>query len=228
MIMKKKIKVTKTLIAASFLIGIIALVTPVIACGTNGILIIGKGDDMDLAETTNFIIAKIDFDKDGGIPMAHVIFHSKICDESGKKVYAMKGMMKDGLLLTTEYYFLCPIVNVWFINVWQFMGEGMFKTTDTDLDLTYRNLFPITMPNTEGEYVAAPMLMLLSPTAEYYEVDPEDPLNPETIPWDEPPKIWEQGWVLAAVLCGIMVETPMGPMELPIGPVSYLTRYIEI
>ena len=34
MVMKKKLKVTKALIAVSFLIGIIALVTPVIACGT--------------------------------------------------------------------------------------------------------------------------------------------------------------------------------------------------
>ena len=72
MVVKKKLKVTKVLIAAVFLISIIALVTPVIACGTNDILIISKGDDLDLAETTNFIFAKIDLDKDGGIPFKNL------------------------------------------------------------------------------------------------------------------------------------------------------------
>ncbi|MFW9879323.1 MAG: hypothetical protein ACFFG0_40105, partial [Candidatus Thorarchaeota archaeon] len=62
-------------------------------------------------------------------------------------------------------------------------------------------------------------------TAEYYEVDPEDPLNPETIPWDEPPKILEKGWVLAAVLwdVGIPMDIGFGVGILPIGPLSYLT-----
>ncbi len=222
MVMKKKIKVTKALIAVSFLIGIIALVTPVIAYGANGILIIGKGDDMDLAETTNFIIAKIDFDKDGGIPRAHVIFHSKICDESGEKVYAMKGMLKDGLLLTTDHYFYCPIFNVWFINVWWVMGEGMVKTTDTDFEVFFRNSLPITMPNTEGKYVSAPILMFLSLTAEYCLEDPG------TYPPGTYPPVFimpEGGWILAAVIWE--VETPIGPMELPVGPISYLTKYVE-
>lgn len=223
MVVKKKLKVTKALIAVLFLIGIIALVTPVMAYGTNSILIIAKGDDMDLAETTNFIFAKIDSDKDGGIPMGHVTFHSKIRDESGEKVYEMKGMLKDGLLLSTEHYFYCPIFEVWFINVWNVMGEGKFKTTDTDFELLlFRNLFPITMPNTEGKYVSAPILMFLSLTGEYCFEDPG------TYPPGTYPPVYvlpEGGWLLAAVIWE--VETPFGLMELPIGPISYLTKYVE-
>ena len=102
------------------------------------------------------------------------------------------------------------------------MGEGMFKTTDTDYPLTYRNWFPITMPNTEGKFVPAPMLMLLSPTAEYCLLDPST-----TLPGSDNPVLtnpeWH-AWVLTAVLCGIIVETQTGPMELPIGPMSYLTK----
>ena len=79
------------------------------------------------------------------------------------------------------------------------------------------------MPNTEGKYVSAPILMFLSPTAEYCLKDPGTytPGSPEN-----PVDILEQGgWVLAAVIWE--VETPMGPMELPIGPISYLTKYME-
>ena len=226
MVMKKKIKVTKALIAALFLIGIIALVTPVIARGTNGILIIGKGDDLDLPRAKNLIIGKIELGEGDEPTTARVIFHQKLYDESGKKVYAMKGILKEGLLQTKYYHFFCPIFGVWFINVWLVTGEGKYKTTDTDLDLTYRNWFPITMPNTEGKFVPAPMLMLLSPTAEYCLLDPgTTPPGPDNPVLTNPE--WH-AWVLAAVLCGIMVETLMGTVELPIGPVSYLTRYIEI
>ena len=220
MVMKKKLKVTKALIAASFLIGIIALVTPVIASGTNGILIIGKGDDLDLPRAKNLIIGKIELGEDDEPTTARVIFHQKLYDESGKKVYAMKGILKEGLLQTKDYYFYCPIFGVWFINVWQFIGEGKYKTTDTDLYLTYRNWFPITMPNTEGKFVPAPMLMLLSPTAEYCVEDPG------TYPPGTYPEIFIHpggAWVLTAVLCGIMVGPPTDPVELPIGPISSLT-----
>ena len=104
---------------------------------------------------------------------------------------------------------------VLFINVWQFIGEGKYKTTDTYLELTYRKVFRhIIMPNTEGKYVSAPMVMLLSPTGEY-----------EGDPAADPP---EGGWVLTGVFCGIIVQPPNGPpTPLPIGPISYLTRYIE-
>ncbi|MBY9010697.1 MAG: hypothetical protein KGD74_12595 [Candidatus Lokiarchaeota archaeon] len=223
MVVKKKSKVTKALIAASFFIAIISIVTPVMAAGSNRFLFIAIGDDLDFPETTNIIIGKIEFGGSGELPSAKVIFHQKIYDNSGEKVYEMKGMLKDGLLLTTDHYFLCPIFNVWFINVWWVMGEGRVKTTDIDFQVFFRNLFPITMPNTGGKYISAPILMFLSPTAEYCIEDPGiyTPGSPEN-----PIDILEQGaWALAAVIWE--VETPFGPMELPVGPISSLTKYME-
>ena len=217
--MKKKSKETKALIAASFLLGIIAIVTPVIAVNPNRVLFMAIGDDLDL-NATNLIIGKIKYGEGGELPSVKAVFHQRIYDESGEKVYAMMGILKDGLLQTKYYQFFCPIFGVWFINVWLVMGEGMFKTTDTDLDLTYRNWFSITMPNTEGKFVPAPILMLLSPTAEYCVEDPG------TYPPGTYPEIFihpGRAWVLTAVLCGIMVVTPLGEVELPIGPVSSLT-----
>ena len=221
MIVKKKLKVTKALIAVSFLIGIIAIVTPVLAAGSNRDLFMAIGDDLDI-NATNLIVGKIEFDEGGEPSSARVAFHQRIYDESGKKAYTMMGTLKDGLLLTTNHYFFCPIFNVWFINVWWFMGEGVFKTTDTNYDLIYRNWFPIILPNTEGKYVSVPILMFLSLTAEYCLADPGTSFPGS----DENPVfiLPEGGWVLAAVLCGIIVETLIGPMELPIGPVSYLTK----
>ncbi len=223
MIVKKKSKVTKALIAVSFLIGIIAIVTPVMAADSNRLLIMAKGDDLDLPGATNFILGKIEFGGGGELPSVQAVFHQKIYDESGEKVYAMKGMLKDGLLLQTDYYFYCPVFNVWFINVWWVMGEGLVKTTDSDIVVFFRNLLPITMPNTEGKYESAQILMFLSFTGEYCLEDPGS-YPPGTYP---PVFILpEGGWALAAVIWE--VETPIGPMVLPVGPISYLTKSIEI
>ncbi|MFX0004562.1 MAG: hypothetical protein ACFFAA_13720 [Promethearchaeota archaeon] len=214
--MKKISNVTKGLIVATFLITIITFLTTANAYAFNHVLFIAQGDDLDLDGTTDFIIGRIKGDE------AKAVFHQKIYDESGKQVYVMKGILKEGLLQTKYYYFFCPVFEVWFINVWLFMGDGIFKTTDTDLDLIYRNWFPITMPNTEGEYVPAQMVMLLSPTAEYCSLDPStNPPGPNNPVLTNPD--WH-AWVLTAVLCGIIVETPTGQVELPIGPVSYLTK----
>ena len=49
--MKKKSKVSKTLIAATFLISIFALVTTVNACGSDRVLFMAIGDDMDINAT---------------------------------------------------------------------------------------------------------------------------------------------------------------------------------
>ena len=220
--MIKKLKATKTLIAASFFITIIAIFTPVMAAEPDRILIMATGDDLDISGATNLIIGNIELGGGGELPSAQVFFHQKIYDESGEKVYTMKGMLKDGLVLKTDHYFYCPVFNVWFINVWLVMGEGKFKTTDTDFEVFFRKLFPIIMPNTEGKYVSANILMFLSPTAEYCLEDPG------TYPPGTYPPVFilpEGGWVLAAVIWE--VETPMGPMELPIGPISYLTKYME-
>ena len=219
--MKKKSNVTKGLFAATFLITIIAIVTPVMAAGFNRVLFLAVGDDLDI-NASNLIIGKIESGESGELPSAKAVFHQRIYDESGEKVYAMKGVLKDGELQTKCYAFFCPIFEVWFINVWLVNGTGKFKTTDTNLDLVYRNWFPITMPNTEGKFVPTPMLMLLSPTAEYCLEDPSIiPPGPDNPVLTDPE--WHV-WVLVAVLCGIIVETPMGPVELPIGPVSYLTK----
>jgi len=223
MIVKKKSKVTKALIAVSFLIGIIAIVTPVMAADSNRLLIMAKGDDLDLPGATNFILGKIEFGGGGELPSVQAVFHQKIYDESGEKVYAMKGMLKDGLLLQTDYYFYCPVFEVWFINVWWVMGEGLVKTTDSDIVVFFRNLLPITMPNTKGKYESAQILMFLSFTGEYCLEDPG------TYPPGTYPPVFilpEGGWALAAVIWE--VETPIGPMVLPVGPISYLTKSIEI
>ncbi len=229
MVEKMKLKVTTALIAALFLISAITIVTPVKAADPNRILMIdfmAKGDDLDISGATNSIIGKIKYDKVSGIPLVQVEFHLKIYEESGEKVYAMKGKLKDGLLLTTEFYFYCPIFNVWFINVWWVMGEGLVKTTDTDFPVFFRNSFPITLPNTGGKYVSAPILMFLSPTAEYCLEDPGT-YPPGT---ENPVYILEQGrWVLAAVMwdVGIPMDVGFGFGILPVGPVSYLTKYME-
>ena len=213
-ILKKKSTLTKTLIAVSFFITIIAFITPVMASEPNRVLFMAKGDDLDLPGATNLIIGKVD-GRDGE---AGVFFYSKIYDDSGEKVYTMIGMLKDGLLLMTDYSFYCPLFKVWFINVWQVMGQGKFRTTDTNIEVYFRDLLTITMPNTEGKFVSAPILMLLSPTAEYRNGDLiTGPIGPV--------KIWEEGgWALAAV----MWYVPEIGDYLPIGPLSYLTRYIEI
>ena len=102
----------------------------------------------------------------------------------------------------------------------------MFKTPDTDFDVLFRKVFPITMPNTGGKYESAPILMLLSPTAEYYLLDPVT--NPPGI--DNPVYILpEGGWVLAAVIWDVgipIIEAGFGPGMFPVGPVSYLTKYM--
>ncbi|MFW9942976.1 MAG: hypothetical protein ACFFFT_18210 [Candidatus Thorarchaeota archaeon] len=219
---KMKLKMATTLIALSFII--IAMSTSVATAYPNRTYFIAIGPDLDLPKTTNFMIGTIKSGRGSEPPTAQALFYSKIHDHLNEKKYVMTGMLK-GERLTKEHYFYCPVFNVWFINVWLFMGDGIFKTTDTNIEVFFRNLFLITMPNTEGEYISAPMLMLLSPTAEYYEVDPEDPLNPETIPWDEPPKTLKKGWVLPAVLwdVGIPKDFGFGVGILPIGPLSYLT-----
>ncbi|MFW9972069.1 MAG: hypothetical protein ACFFDF_17905 [Candidatus Odinarchaeota archaeon] len=219
---RKKSKMTKPLIAATFLITIFALVTTVSACGSNRILFMAKGDDLDL-NATDLIIGEIKYSEGGEPPSVKALFHQKIYDDAGKKVYAMMGMLTDGLLLMTDFCFYCPVFQVFFINVWFVMGEGVFKTTDTNYNLLFRRTFPITMPNTEGKYVPASMLMFLSTTAEYCEIDPA--LIP---PGEENPVLIlpEGGWALAAALwdVGIPMDVGFGYGILPIGPVAYFTR----
>ena len=223
MIMKKISKATKGLIAASFLIGIIAIITPVMAASSNRVLFMAIGDDLDI-NATNLIVGKMEFDNEDELISVNVVFHQRIYDESGKKVYTMMGMLKDGFRMTKQHYFLCPIYGFWFINVWLIIGDGLLKTTDTNYLLTYRNIFEyFPMPNTEGKFVNTPMLMLFSPTGEYC-LD-----NPETTPpgSENPVKTLDgSGWVLIAALwdVGIPVDVGFGPGIFPVGPISHFTR----
>ena len=208
MVVKKKSKMTKALIAVSFLIGIIAFVTPVIGCGTNGILIIAKGDDDDIAGATTSIVARIEFDKASGLPsVAQVEFQTKIYDESGKKIYSMKGKLKDGFVINDSFRFYCEVREVTWINLWQVVGEGLIKTTDAVIVIDYRG-FTITLPNTEGQYVPVAIMMMINPKGEY--VKGEDP---EVLIWPE------GGWATAIIIVGGIPT---------IGVVTYLTKYMEI
>ena len=206
--MKKKLKETKALMAAMFLISIIALVSTVNACPSNRILVIAKGDDLDIAGATTSIIAKIEFDKASGIPsVAQVEFQTKIYDESGEKIYSMKGKLKDGLIISDSFQFYCNVRNVTWINLWFIMGEGKLKTTDADIEIEYRGE-TITLPNTEGQYIPYSFFMWVNPKGEYVLEDPNEV------------SIWPQGgWATAIILIGGIPS---------VGAVTYLTRYIEI
>ena len=208
MVVKKKLKVTKALIAASFFIGIIAFITPVLAAGSNRILIITKGDDLDLSGATTSIIAMIEFDKASGLPsVAQVNFQTKIYDESGEKIYSMKGKLKDGLVISDSFQFYCAVREVTWINLWFVMGEGMIKTTDTDIEIEYRGE-TVTLPNTEGQYLPVSIWIMVNPKGEY--VLGEDP---EVFIWPE------GGWATAIIIVGGIPT---------VGVVTYLTKYMEI
>jgi len=208
MVVKKKQKVTKALLATSFLVGIIALVAPVMASGTNGILIIAKGDDGDIAGATTSIIAMIEFDKDSGLPsVAQLEFQTKIYDESGKKIYSMKGKLKDGLVINDSFQFYCDVREVLWINLWFVVGQGVIKTTDTDLEIEYRG-GTITLPNTESQYLPVSIWMMVNPKGEYLLGE-----DPEVHIWPE------GGWATAIIIVdGIPT----------VGVVTYLTKYMEI
>ena len=220
--MKKISKATKGLIAASFLIGIIAIITPVMAAGSNRVLFMAIGDDLDI-NASDLIVGNIKYGKHGEPPSVKAVFHQRIYDDSGKKVYTMMGVLKEGYVMDTNYYFFCPVLEKWFINVTVVVGTGLFKTTDTPLTLTYRNIFDdVTMPNTGGKFIEATIVMLISFTAEYYDPNPSG-----TIPWDVEPLILPEGrWVLAGALwdVGIPTDVGFGLGIMPVGPVSYFTR----
>ena len=199
---------TKVLITASFFITIIAFVTPVIGYGTNGVLIIAKGDDGDIAGATTSIIATIDFDKDSGLPSgAELVFQTKIYDESGKKIYSIKGKLIDVLAISEGEQFYCDVREVLWINLWSVMGQGMIKTTDTELGIEYRG-GSIILPNTEGQYLPVLIRMMVSPKGEY---------RKDGIPGVQ---IWpEGGWATVIVIIG---------GKPAVGVVTYLTKYMEI
>ena len=207
--MKTKLKVTTALLASLFVVSIIVVSIPVIAAEPDHTLMIdimAKGDDIDIPgydpgiyRATTSIIGKIEFDKVSGELLGRVEFHVKIYDESGKKVYSMKGELKNGIVVTNMFQFPCDVRNVTWTNLWLVVGEGKYKTTDIYLDIVHRHQ-PITLPNTEGKYIPASIMMMVSPNGE----------NNKEEDWD--------GWAFAGVMEG----------GIPVfGGVTYLTKYME-
>ncbi|MHA2431350.1 MAG: hypothetical protein ACXACC_10035 [Promethearchaeota archaeon] len=141
--------------------------------------------------------------------MAQVDFQTKLRDESGKKIYSMKGKLKDGLVIggTNMHEFYCEVREVMWINLWLIMGEGKLKTTDADIEIEYRG-GTVTLPNTEGRYIPFFFWIMVNPKGEY--ILGEDP----TV------HIWpEGGWATVIILIGGVPS---------IGVVTYLTKYMEI
>ena len=181
---------------------------PVLGCGTNGVLIIAKGDDGDIAGATTSIRAMIEFDKDSGLPsVAQLEFQTKIYDDSGKKIYSMKGKLKNGLVISDSFQFYCDVREVLWINLWFVMGEGVIKTTDANLEIEYRG-GTITLPNTESQYLPVSLWMMVNPKGEYLLGE-----DPEVHIWPE------GGWATAIVIVGGIPT---------VGVVTYLTKYMEI
>jgi hypothetical protein len=204
-----KLKMTTVLIATLFIT--IAIVSPVAAAHPKypkRILVMAKGDDLDIAGATSSIKGKIEFDKASGIPsVAHVEFQTKIYDNSGEKIYSMKGKLKDGLVIGDSFQFYCTVREVTWINLWFIMGEGKLKTTDTVIEIEYRGQ-NITLPNTEGQYIPFSICMMVSPKGEYVLGD-----DPKIL-------IWPQGgWASAGIMIGGIPT---------LGVVTYLTKYMEI
>ena len=176
--MKTKLKVTTALLTSLFLVSIIAVSTSAIAAKPDGRLminIIANGDDADIPpyesdegiyRATTLIVGKIRLDEVSGELLGRVEFHIKIYDiSSGEKVYTIKGKLKNGMALSNQE-FVCTVRKVTWIDIWFVMGEGMIKTTDTDLTILYRG-FPIALPNTEGKWRPANISMMVSPYGDF-------------------------------------------------------------
>ena len=202
--MKLKIKsiMFTALLVSMFLVPIIAMGVPVKAAELNRMSMIdikAKGDDLDISGATTFINGRIEFDKDSGVPMGRVEFHTKIYNELGEMVYSMHGKLKDApvMILPQNY---CHVRNVIWTNLWLVMGTGLLKTSDTDLEIEYRGQI-ITLPNTKDEYIPITIVLLVNPTGEY------------DLEYDG--GVWEDGgWAYAGI-----------PSYF--GGVTLLTKYME-
>lgn len=176
MVVKTKLKVTTVLLTSLFLVSIIAISTSAIATKPDRTLMINimangddgdiPGEDLGIYRATTLIVGKIKFDEVSGVGLGRVEFHIKIYEiESGEKVYTIKGKLKNGMALSNQE-FVCTVRMVTWIDIWFVMGEGMIKTTDTDLTIIYRGL-PIALPNTEGKWRPANISMMVSPYGDF-------------------------------------------------------------
>jgi hypothetical protein len=165
------------------LVNIMIMAVPVKAADPSRILkidIMAKGPDFDVPGAISFIKGTIEYNKDTGELQAQVEFHLKLYDESGKKIYSMKGELKDAAVIPGQV-FPCDVRHVTWINLWLVMGEGKLRTTDIDIEMEYRGNL-ITLPNTGGQYIAMPLVFLGSQFGEY-----------EGGVWDE------GGWAFAGI-----------------------------
>ncbi|MGC9779479.1 MAG: hypothetical protein HZR80_09585 [Candidatus Heimdallarchaeota archaeon] len=167
--MKLKAKIVTVLTVALFFANILAIATsPVKATDPDQISmisILAKGLDQDIPGATTFIEGKIEFDKATGVPLGKVNFHLEIYDESNEKIYSMKGKLKDGMVMVVPYYY-CTVRKVYWTDIWYIIGIGKIKTSDATITLDYRGS-TITLPNTEGQYISATIVMAVSPYGEY-------------------------------------------------------------
>jgi hypothetical protein len=165
---KSKYKFVISLAIFLVLVNTMAIATPVKAADSSRDLMIdimAKGDDFDVPGARSSIIGRIEYDKVTGECQGYVEFHLKLYDESGEKIYSMKGKLKDAFVMIFPAHY-CEVRDVTWTNLWLVMGEGQFKTTDADIEMYYRGNL-ITLPNTGGQYVTMDLVMLVSPDGEY-------------------------------------------------------------
>ena len=174
---------------------------PVEAADTSRILsidIMAKGPDFDVPGATSFVKARIEFNKFTCECLGQVEFELKLYDETGEKIYSMKGELKDAAVMSGGI-FPCDVRDVTWINLWIIMGMGKLRTTDIDIEIEYRGNL-ITLPNTGGKYITMPIVFLGSESGEHLD------------------GFWEQGgWAFA----GIMNEFGAGNYLT-----KYMTKYV--
>ena len=165
---KSKYKFVISLAIFLFLVNTMVIAVPVKAADPSRILMIdimAKGPDFDVPGARSFIKGRIEYDKVTGECQGQVEFHLKLYDESGEKIYSMKGKLRNAAVQILPYL-PCDVRNVIWTDLWFFTGEGKIKTTDTDMEIEYRGS-TITLPNTGGQYITIGFAMLVSPNGEY-------------------------------------------------------------
>jgi hypothetical protein len=182
--MKVKNKAAISLAVFLVLVNTMVMATPVKAADPSRILkidIMAKGPDFDVPGAISFIKGTIEYNKVTGECLGQVEFELKLYDESGEKIYSMKGELKDAAVIPGQI-FPCDVRDVTWINLWLIMGEGKLRTTDIDIEMEYRGNL-ITLPNTGGQYITMPLVFLGSQFGEYEG------------------GVWEQGgWAFAGIM----------------------------
>lgn len=176
-----KHKITTSLSMLFFLVSMMVVATRVNAVepGESEMIdLIANGEDINNPLNKQFIMAKIKYDEDSELYLAHVEFHIKFYDESGQKSYSMKGKLKDGAVARIEYY--DPNLFIYWVNCLWVVGEGVIKDTST------------------GQYFTALVGMLASTSGSYWYWQQVGPGPNDYIPaWGESeigPWAWAGIW----------------------------------